>query len=149
MKRMRHIGIVVRDLKKAIRFYKDIVGLRIEKEALESGEYIDTVLGLKGVSVRTVKMSFGDSNMIELLCFRLRTGNTVNRDICGRGYSHIAFTVDDVDLEYRQLRQKGIRFVSSPQVSPDGKARVVFCRDPEGNFIELVERLFGTFKEAR
>ena len=34
-----------------------------------------------------------------------------------------------------------IQFNSSPQISPDGYAKVVFCRAPEGTMIELVEVL--------
>jgi hypothetical protein len=28
--------------------------------------------------------------------------------------------------------------LTEPRVSPDGRVKVVFCRDPEGNVIEVV-----------
>lgn len=139
MQSVRHIGIVVGDLKKAIRFYKDTFGLRIRKEALESGEYIDTILGIKGVNVRTVKMIASNGDLIELLSYKSHPEKSLGKKICDMGYSHIAFTIDDIEREYRRLKKKGVEFNSSPQLSPDGKATVVFCRDMEGNFIELVQ----------
>jgi hypothetical protein len=35
----------------------------------------------------------------------------------------------------------GIDFNAPPQQAPDGGAKVTFCCDPEGNFLELVEVL--------
>ncbi len=141
MMSVRHVGIVVKDMKKAIRFYGDILGLRIATDAQESGRYIGTVLGINNCSVRTVKMSCGSGSLVELLCYKAGSFKARRRDIRAPGYSHIAFTVDNINSIYRQLISRGIKFVSSPQISPDGKAKVAFCSDPEGNFIELVEQI--------
>lgn len=141
MKAIRHTGIVVSDLDKALYFYRDILGLEIQREMNETGEYIDNLSTLKGVRVKTIKMAAEDSNLIELLYYESHPRKPVNRDICDIGHSHIAFTVENLDNEYQRLKGKGIRFNCAPQVSQDGKAKVVFCRDPEGNFIELVEDL--------
>jgi len=141
MKAIRHTGIVVRNLDKALNFYKSVLGLKVQKKMNESGKYIDNLIGLKGVKVKTIKMSADDGNLIELLYFESHPRKNIKRDICDIGYSHISFTVEDVDREYERLKTSGIKFSSVPQVSPDGKAKVVFCQDPEGNFIELVEQL--------
>ena len=57
------------------------------------------------------------------------------------GIAHIAFTVDDVNAAYDRLKNEGVSFISAPKVSPDGYAKVAFCRAPEGTFVELVEVL--------
>lgn len=141
MKAIRHMGIVVADLDKAVRFYRDILGFKITREMNETGEYIDNLLALKGVKVKTVKMAADNGNLIELLYFASHQRNGARKDICDWGYSHIAFTVEDLDYEYKRLKGKRIKFNCAPQISPDGKAKVAFCRDPEGNRIELVEEL--------
>ena len=141
MKAIRHIGIVVNNLNKAISFYKDILGLKIQREMNETGEYIDNISALINVNVKTIKMSADDGNLIELLYYESHPRKAINRDICDMGYSHIAFTVDNLDYEYKRLKEKGLKFNWGPQISPDGKAKVAFCRDPEGNLIELVEEL--------
>lgn len=141
IKNIRHTGIVVSNLDKALYFYRDILGLEIRREMIESGKYIDNLSGLKEVRVKTVKMSADNGNLIELLYYGSHPRKSINRDVCDIGYSHIAFTVESLDYEYKRLREKGVKFNCAPQISPDGKAKVVFCRDPEGNFIELVEEL--------
>ncbi|MFC1643981.1 VOC family protein [Candidatus Omnitrophota bacterium] len=141
MKAIRHIGIVVSNLDEALYFYKDILGLKIQREMLESGEYIDKLSTLKGVKVRTIKMCADDGNLVELLYYESHLGEYINRDICDMGYSHVAFTVENLDNEYERLKKNGIKFKSIPQISPDRKAKVSFCYDPEDNLIELVEVL--------
>lgn len=51
------------------------------------------------------------------------------------------FTVQDLDGLFQKLSRAGVRFTAPPQVSPDGLAKVVFCQDPDGAPIELVEML--------
>ena len=141
MKAIRHVGIVVNNLEKELDFYKNVFNFKIKRKMLETGEYIDNLSGLKNVKVKTIKMASDDGNLIELLYFESHQRNIVNRNINDIGYSHIAFTVENLDSEYKKLRKKGIKFNCVPQISSDGKAKVVFCRDPEGNIIELVEEL--------
>lgn len=141
MKAIRHIGIVVNNLDKALYFYRDVLRLKIKREMLETGSYIENLSALKGVRVETIKMSANDGNLIELLYYKFHPRKPINKDICDIGYSHISFTVESLDYEYKRLKEKGIKFNCAPQISPDGKAKVAFCRDPEGNFIELVEEL--------
>ncbi len=142
MKAIRHIGIVVSDLDKSLNFYRDLLGLKIVKDMNESGAYIDNISDLQGVQVRTVKMEADDGNLIELLCY-LSHPNSPNekRQINQIGCSHVAFTVENLDEEHNRLVQAGIQFNAPPQYSPDGYAKVTFCKDPDGSYIELVEVL--------
>ena len=123
--KIRHFGIPVENMDRALEFYRDLLGLKVQKDQIEEGEFIETILGKKYLKFRTVKM--GDKDvMIELV----------------QGYHpHVAFTVKDVEEEYKRLKKKGIKFLSKPQVSASGKARVVFCRDNDYNLVELVEEL--------
>jgi len=141
VKNIRHTGIVVKDLTKIIFFYTELLGLKIENEAEESGKYIDDILSLKNTKVKTVKMSVDDGSIIELLYFESHGQAHKFKNVYDMGYSHIAFTVNDLESEYERLRKKGVRFNSAPQISTDRKAKVVFCEDPEGNMIELVEEV--------
>ena len=142
MKAIRHIGIVVRDLEKMLHFYGDLLGLKVVKDQDELGNYIDIIVGLKNTMIRTVKMEADDGSLIELLYFQSHPQVDFNeKKLCNLGISHIAFTVKNLDLEYQRLLKAGVEFISSPQKSTDGFAKVVFCKDLESNFIELVEEL--------
>ena len=148
MKAVRHFGIVVSDMGTSLRFYRDLLGLKVVRAMNESGEYIDTVLSLQNVRVTTVKMSADSgSTLVELLEFKSHPRETpVKREVYSIGPSHVAFTVDDLDAVYRRLSESGIRFNAPPQLSPDGYAKVTFCQDPDGKLVELVEVLDPTMQ---
>ena len=136
----RHAGIVVKDLDRALRFWRDVMGLRVEIEFCEEGEFIDTVQRLSGVKVNMIKLSAPDGTLIELLKDEHHAGKPqAERKLCDRGISHVAFTVADVEASWRTLTEAGCETLSAPTTSPDGKARLFFARDPEGNLIEIVE----------
>jgi len=138
---VRHAGVVVTDMGRSLRFYRDLLGLRIVDERQEFGEYAETLLALDRVHVHTVKLAAGSGpTLLELLHFRSHPRTIeLEREVCSVGPTHVALTVDDVDFEYRRLTQAGVPFVAPPQRSPDGRAKVTFCRDPDGALIELVE----------
>ena len=131
---VRHFGIVVSDIDKALWFYKDLIGLEVSKDLQESGPYIDNFSALKDVNVRTVKMTSPNGGMVELLYYDSHPEGPT-------GCSHVAFTVQNLDKVYKEFSEHGIHFNSPPQLSPDGYAKVTFCRDPDGSLVELVEVL--------
>ena len=79
--------------------------------------------------------------MIELLDFTINKKEMKENHINDVGPTHLAFTVDDVEKMYSDFVDDGIEFISEPKISPDGYAKVAFCKAPEGTFIELVELL--------
>jgi catechol 2,3-dioxygenase-like lactoylglutathione lyase family enzyme len=139
IKNIRHTGIVVNDLNASLHFYQDILGFEIVKQMEELGQYVDDMLALNNVRVTTVKMASPDGQLIELLYFRSHPREQKSREICDVGISHIALTVDDLNGYYNRLKNQGVQFNCPPQLSPDGYAKVTFCRAPEGTYIELVE----------
>lgn len=139
---MRHVGIVVSDMEKMVSFYRDFLGFSVMLDFSEKGEFIDTVQGLSGVDVRMVKLGLPDGSLVELLADAGHPlAEVPRRRLCDAGIVHLAFTVSDVAEVYRRFREKGLETLSAPVTSPDGKARLFFGRDPEGNLLELVEML--------
>lgn len=138
---IRHTGIVVGDLDVSINFYCELLGFQIQKRLDEAGDYIDNMLALPNVKVTTVKMVAPDGQMIELLSFNSHQGEQGERGLIDKGLTHIALTVDNLEMEYLKLKAVGTPFNAPPQLSPDGFAKVTFCQAPEGTYIELVEVL--------
>jgi len=138
----RHTGIVVNDMEKSLHFWRDIMGLRVMVDFWEEGEFIDTVQNLKGVKVHMIKLAAPDGTLIELLQdVRHPTEAPASNEMCDRGIRHVAFTVADVRAAFKRLRDYGCETLSEPVLSPDGKARLFFARDPEGNLLEIVEEI--------
>ena len=138
----RHTGIVVKDLEKCLRFWRDVMGLKVVVDFTEEGEFIDTVQGLTGVRVHMIKLEAPDGTLIELLKDENHPDEPeATRRLCDCGISHVAFTVADVEASFRTLCDEGCEVLSDPITSPDGKARLFFARDPEGNLLEMVQVL--------
>lgn len=139
---IRHTGIYVNHLERMKDFYCEHFDMEIALHAIEEGAYIDTLLGLNEASIEIYKLTAPKGGMIELL--KYNKSNDILRDkdmVWETGRMHIALTVEDVVQKYQELSQKGISFLSVPCISPDEKAKVCFCRDPEGNYLELVEEV--------
>ncbi len=61
----------------------------------------------------------------------------------GNNNMSMAFTVDDVDVEYERLRKLGVEIIDPPTVRPWGAKNMRFS-DPDGNFI-----IFRSFPKTR
>jgi catechol 2,3-dioxygenase-like lactoylglutathione lyase family enzyme len=140
---VRHVGIVVKKIEEILPFYRDLLGLKLVKKSDEPTRFINPLLNLTGCQLITVKLSADEgTTLIELLEFTSYPDNpSPLPDLIRPGISHIAFTVKDLDLLYKKLTQVGIVFISPPLKSPDGHAKVAFCKDPAGNYLELVEEM--------
>lgn len=139
IERLRHTGIVVIDLDESLQFYTQKMGFVISKRMDESGSFIDKILGFDNLNITTVKMTLHEGQMIELLDFKAHKTKPLSKRINDIGPTHLAFTVSNVDDVYEDFSNDGIEFISVPTISPDGYAKVAFCRAPEGTYIELVE----------
>lgn len=139
---IRHTGLVVTDLERALGFWCDVLGFKVSKQSEESGPHIDAMMGLSGVRVTTVKLAAPDNNLIELLRFHSHpdrpnwTGQPFST-----GLTHIALTVKNLDEAHSRLSAAGVVFLAPPQYSPDGYVKVTYARGPEGVLLELVEML--------
>lgn len=138
----RHTGIVVRDLGKSLSFYRDILGLEPVKRAVEKGNFIENVVNIRGVELEWVKLKSPDGMLIELLQYHSHPEVAAEPHPLPSnhlGCSHLAFTVSDIKSLYSDLTAKGFHCNSEPQNSPDGCVTVLYCHDPDGIIVELVE----------
>ena len=139
IKDVRHIGIVVNDMDVSLKFYKDLLGLKIKSLAEEEGEFLDNMLAHKNVKNKVAKLYAGNGNALVELIDSKSFANKKNRNFFTIGASHFAFTVDNLQETYEYLLENGVKFTAPPQLTPDGYAKVTFCEDPDGTPIELVE----------
>jgi len=126
-----HIGIAVRDLEEALKFYTDILGL--------------TCTGTEVVEEQKVKVAFlpcGDSEL-ELLESTSPDG-PIARFIekNGEGIQHIALRVDNIEQALAELKEKGIRLIDEKPRYGAGGARIAFLhpKATNGVLLELSER---------
>jgi catechol 2,3-dioxygenase-like lactoylglutathione lyase family enzyme len=137
---IRHVGLVVTDIKKSLKFWCETMGFVVSRQMEETGPHIDAMMGLKNVRVTTAKLSAPDGNLLELLCFHSHPDKGQWEGTpYSTGLTHIALTVSDLDETCRRLKEAGVKFPAEPQTSPDGNAKVIYATGPEGILLELVE----------
>jgi catechol 2,3-dioxygenase-like lactoylglutathione lyase family enzyme len=139
---IRHTGIVVSNMDTSLPFYRDLLGLEVWWDQIEEGPTTEAVTGVAGARMHTVKLRAPDGVSIELLQY-LNTPKPVPplsnaNDV---GCNHVALRVANLDAFYEKAKSAGIRFNTAPIVAAGGKAKVTYCRDPEGVYLELVEVL--------
>ena len=55
------------------------------------------------------------------------------------GMNHMAFTVDDVQRSYEDLKRKGFEFEKGPHLVPETGRVIASFRDPDGWRLQLVD----------
>lgn len=134
MTQLDHVGLSVADLDAQADWYSRALGL----EQLEPG-------GIPAVGLRVVFLVDPEHKWaLELLN---RPGSqpkpratSAPEHVLSQGYGHICLRVDDVDAQYERLMAAGATSIMAPGESPVSGVRMAFVSDPEGNFIEMLDR---------
>jgi methylmalonyl-CoA/ethylmalonyl-CoA epimerase len=129
LKKMDHIGIVVKDLDKAIKSYTDMFGFKVvEKMGGPGGEFTNAM------------MELGD---IRVELFQPLKPGSFSRFLeeKGGGLHHVSFLTDDIAKEVKNLKAQGKKLQNEePMQLPNAKIVFVHPSAAENVLIELVER---------
>ncbi len=137
---IRHTGLVVKNLKKSKFFWMKYFGFKVKKELKEKGKILSNVLGLNDAIIKTCKMVDKKKNMLELIYFYKPKIKNKKILVNNNGFTHIAINIDNLDQFYKKFRKK-ITFNNKPQTSENGKVKFIYCKTPEGAYLELVEEI--------
>ena len=120
-----HIGVRVRDLERAMKFYA-LLGFEIEHKA--ANDAVAVVRNAHGVELNLVyNANAGDG------------GKNILMDVGEKypGYTHVALRVSSIKATIVALRENNIRITQGPvSFGRDGHVSV-FVRDPDLNVVEL------------
>jgi len=120
IKRFGHVSLLVEDTRRSLEFYQGLLGLAVNRDRPDfgfPGAWLDISDGQQIHLLESVEDSRG----------RKQSGHG------GRDF-HFALEVTDLEIVCRSLDSAGIAY----SLSRSGR-RALFCRDPDGNAIELVE----------
>ena len=126
-----HVGIAVKSVEQAGRFYTEILGLGVEE--------IETVAEQK-VNVAFIPVTGSE---VELLESTAPDGPVAKYiDSRGEGVQHLAFRVDNIEEALKELKEKGIRLIDQEPRIGAGGARIAFIHPKETNgvLVEICER---------
>jgi len=139
---MSHVGICVRNLDVATRFYVEALGFEPSYRRAAEGADFERLLGLEELHLELVLLRLGDRK-IELVNHSSpspvpRTETSMNTV----GLTHLAFYVPDLDKAIARVEANGgtVEHDGRIAIEVNGEARqYVFCRDPDGNRVELIQ----------
>lgn len=128
--RLGFTRLLVADLEACFLFYRDVMGFDVAVED-ESGGYIEFRVGEMRLSL------FRRQEMAEIV------GNSeVPPHAECQDKAALIFIVHDLDQEYHQLREKGVKFTTEPMGNPYYGIKTAYLRDPDGTLIGLYQQLF-------
>lgn len=139
---LRHVGLIVHDIDKSYELYRDILGFIPKVDQIESGDFYEHLTGLKSGIARTSKCYSKDGTCIELIEYKSQKADIRNKQLTSEGFNHIALNIDNLDLLHQKLASIGIEFINTPKMNEEKTAKVAFCKDFEGNLLELVQTNF-------
>ena len=134
-----HTGITVSNFSRAVQFYWDVFGCPLVGVADTPPERVKSFFGVRGEapSCKIGWIRVPGGAVLEIFHFEpSEAAATVawNRV----GLTHISFNVRNLQKWYDYLQSKGVECVSRPERSPRGHS-FFFCRDLDGNLIELMD----------
>lgn len=152
MKAISHIAIGVRDMDRSLQFYRDLLGLKVCLDTME------TIGGLKALFAnpmkgrrRAVYLRFEDGQHSSFIVLSQNPvevpGDPIKLDQVG--VHHFAFWVDDLRERVEKPKAAGVPILVSPIESdtvaygePAGK-KVLTClfEDPDGIIVQFDQRM--------
>ena len=137
-----HPVIAVSDMAEAVRFYRDLLGLRVTFDDYHDPAAISRLFDIAEPVVHAVVVSCPDGSEIELVEFERPRRPLASRVAGQPGVMAVNLLVTGIDPIVERLTAAGYAPTSPivPQTLPDGGGiRVVVCRAPDDVAIILVE----------
>ena len=124
--KVHHIAIICSDYERSLEFYKKVLGFTVLAENYrEDSKSYKTDLAL------------GNEYVIELFSFPSPPARPTNPEAAG--LRHLAFEVDDILAEAKELERLGIEH-EPIRIDKTTNRRFMFFPDPDGLPLELYER---------
>ena len=131
IKHIDHIGIAVKSIEQAGKFYTDILGLEIKE--------VENVADQK-VNVAFLPITDSEVELLESTDPDGPVAKYIEKK--GTGIQHVAFRVEDIDAALAELKEKGVKLIDQEPRIGAGGARIAFLHPKAtgGVLVELCER---------
>jgi len=125
--RILHTMLRVGDLERSLRFYTEVLGMRL----LRRKDYPDGKFTLAFVG-------YGDEEDTAVLELTYNWG--VDKYDPGNAYGHVAIAVDDAYKACEEVKRKGGKVVREAGPMKHGTTVIAFVEDPDAYKVELIQR---------
>lgn len=122
LKKFLHTRVRVNDLERTVKFYQDVLGLKVNSRRTSPRGAQIVFIGLPGTDAELEICQLPGSPSVQ-----------VQPDLM-----HLAFEVDDLAAFAREIERKGCRLSDGPTTTSRG-AVLAFVDAPEGYEIEFIQ----------
>jgi methylmalonyl-CoA epimerase len=127
--KVHHVALVVADLDRATRFWRDVLGLPVE-----------LVLPIETDRVTIAFLPVGESKVELVQPTDDTTGVARFLESKGEGFHHVCFEVDNLSETLIRLEFDGIELIdSAPRKGAEGPVAFLHPRSCHGVLVELIE----------
>jgi lactoylglutathione lyase len=124
--RLLHTMLRVNDLEESLRFYCEVLGMRLlRRKDYPGGRFTLAFVG------------YGPEDQQAVL--ELTHNWDTARYELGNAFGHVAIGVDDIHRAVEALRAKGAKVVREPGPMQHGGSQIAFLEDPNGYRVELIQ----------
>ena len=142
-----HSGVVVEDMDVVLGFYVGLLGLEVVREVDSIAPPTGDHTGIPGARRKLVFVGVpGGDHLLELVHYVDPPSPEGHLERYQLGAAHVCFNVEGLEKLHADLSEAGVPFVTPPifRETPDGgRAGVCYVKDPEGNWVEFIERTPG------
>jgi glyoxylase I family protein len=140
--RLTHIGLCVSDIHRSVYFYCTALGFTEVGRLSVDDAASERLLDVPGLVLELVYLD-RDGFRLELLGYAApgTVGDDTPRAMNELGFTHLSFRVDDVDRLAVAAVAAGGSLMDERTVVFAGGNRGLMLADPDGNLLELIERL--------
>lgn len=131
-----HVGTSVRDLETVLPFYRDVLGFPVLDRFSVSGEAFAEGVGVENASGAFVHLD-ANGTRLELVEYDPDGEGGGPKRLDRPGTTHVAFAVGDLE-RFSETLPDEVETISEPKTTASGTT-ILFCRDPEGNLVEVLE----------
>ena len=131
MLKVDHIGIAVKSIAEAAKFWEDTLGLKIvATEEVAEQKVITAFIPCGDSEVELLQATAEDSPIAKFI------------ENKGEGIQHIAFRVDNIEEALAELKEKEVRLIDQVPRKGAGGARIAFLHPKAtgGVLLELCQR---------
>ena len=131
IKKIDHLGIAVRSIDEARKFYEEVLGLVCEKIETVESEKVKTAFFPMGESpIELLEPTDDDSPIVKFLEKR------------GEGLHHVAYATSDIENQLSKAKQYGYKLIHETPVHGAKGKKIAFLhpRSTSGVLIELCSK---------
>ena len=137
--RMGHIAVGISDIGKAINWYKTVFGMKLIGGPFSvdtsSSPLAEVARALFGKDMKTMKFAQMAGDSFEMELFEFQFPGPDKRVARSLGFLHLGVVASDIDAVAALITANGGEIIVRSPAS--AKTKVIFCRDPDGNVLEV------------